>query len=150
VREADRTSGPHVIKKVPKAGKAFLIVEEKNTWQEARTACQQIGGDLAKLNNYEDYDLINSFYKSEDYTWFWIGGYQGGTGPDWWENFEWLSGEPIPWKFQYWNTAHPNIPGRKCLVLTYEENGRRNGDTNKNSLASCNCNSLPKGYICEV
>jgi len=145
---------------VSKAGKAFLIIEDEKekTWEGARTACRRIGGDLARLLFHEDYDLIDSIYKGavDPPSWYFIGGYLGGTGPNFKDNYIWNTGEAISMKFQYWtNIPEPDIKSHDCLVLSYGYT-RRNGDRNKNALTTSPCDQTNRakkglqGYICEV
>jgi len=159
-READGTGGPHAIEKVSKAGNVLLFFKEKKTWEEARWACRNIGGDLARLDHYEDIDLIDSIYQIGHSSlsahhfaaFYWIGGYLGGTGANMKDNYVWVTGEPISSKFQYWLSWEPD--GDECLILFYPyESPRRNGDKNKNGLATKYCDYTGyalEGYVCEV
>jgi len=165
-REAEGTGGTRVYKKASVAGKTYLIVmgensgafaKEPRNWKEARAACQRLSGDLAELHKYKDFDLLESILQGEpNIALFWVGGYLNGTGPNFKENFIWNSGEPIPFKFQYWINYAPDYKKNDCLALSHYANGitRRNGEKGKTTLDTYPCGTpfsyRDSGYICEV
>jgi len=152
-READG-NGPLVVETV-EAGKVFLVVKERRTWKDARAACKRMGGDLAELPYYKDFERLNSISESEDYHWFWLGGYLNETGPNWKEKFIWNSGEPIPYEYLYWRTDsfdEPNAKRYNCLVLTFGPSlKKRNGEHSRVVLGTLRCDgNNSHSYICEI
>jgi len=152
-------NGPPKIQKVSAAGKAFVIfIEKLINRKDARTACTRIGGALATLKNYKDFDLISSIFQGDPNIayWFWLGGRLNGTGPNWREKYIWDSGEPIPSSFLYWWSSEPDSKSKDCLMLRMNKRESyvlRNGVNNKNALATHKCDlerSAIDGYICEV
>jgi len=155
-READGTGGIRVLKKAS-VEKTYLVIKELRNWKEARAACQRLSGDLAELHKYKDFDLLESILQGEpNIALFWVGGYLNGTGPNFKENFIWNSGEPIPFKFQYWINYAPDYKKNDCLALSHYANGitRRNGEKGKTTLDTYPCGTpfsyRDSGYICEV
>jgi len=169
IREAEPLKISH-----GKVTKTYIIYQKKNiglSWKDARASCKEQNGDLATLKNYKDFDLIASILKDKpDYDGhLWLGGYLNGAGPNWKANYVWISGEPIPVNFGYWKYKQayfdyekdpgdnddkeyePLVKERGCLILAFKS-VRRNGEKNKNALATETCNYSDwkiDGYVCE-
>jgi len=158
IRKADGNSPI----KVSEATKSFLIFKQHGIiWKDARAACKMLGGDLAMLHKYEDFDLIASKFqgyphRNRDYGYYhWLGGYLNGTGPNWKEKFIWNSGEPIPSSFRYWHRGAPYSKSYDCTNLYSYLDSKlvlQNGETKKNGLNAVPCDYVSgmDGYICEV
>jgi len=154
IREADG-NGPVKVEQLV-TEKNLLIFIKKNmgiSWKDARTACKNIGGDLASLKDYKDFDLIASMFQGEPYRyWFWVGGHFNGTVPNWSDNIFWNSGEPIPVNFQYWVAGDPSYRYSDCVFLyNYPTVTRQNGDKSRTALGNWPCyKATAHGYVCEV
>src|SRR5579859_1726942 len=74
-------------------GHAFEVIAAPNgiSWDDARSAAQAMGGDLASITSAAENDFVFSLVDNETYWWQfnssqaigpWIGGYwTGGSGP---------------------------------------------------------------------
>merc|ERR1712002_43355 len=99
-------------------GKTYVYIHRKETWENARTACQGLGGDfklngdLASILSYKEYDRILDKLPTDECDYIWIGARwkEELTGT---ENFKhnwfWLTGEPLPFNHARWyNAAEPS------------------------------------------
>jgi len=122
-------------------------VKKKITWEKARAACQQKGGDLAVLTTYQAIDAIAPFtsFKNEKYGEYWVGATNPSKKK---ENWKWLSGEPIPLSFEKWGQGESRRqqPNGKEDCLAYC-NG--SGDSSV-GLCDWGCENSADGYICQI
>jgi len=127
--------------------KSYVVIKESLFWDEGRQKCNELGGDLASVFTYKEFEgMIQNIRFDKVRWWIWLGGQLKGPDPvnDWF----WVSGEPIPSKFGKWkNDGKKNIePEAKgpislngdCVVIRRDGNRREN---NGPSLATVPCNS---------
>merc|ERR1712121_463245 len=78
--------------------KSYVLVLGSKGWNAARTACQDIGGDLASPISYKEFDGIVAAVKSSratgDAQYVWVGASK--TGDDITTGLTWITGEPLP------------------------------------------------------
>ena len=61
-------------------GKTYVYINEKKTWTKARTACKALGGDLASILSYEEYDKIKEILtNATECKYIWIGAERTGV-----------------------------------------------------------------------
>merc|ERR1711942_34961 len=94
----------------PVEGKTYVYINEKKTWTKARTACKALGGDLASILSYEEYDKIKEILtNATECKYIWIGAERTGSEEDKKHNWFWLTGEPLPFNHAKWySAAEPN------------------------------------------
>ena len=64
----------------PVEGKTYVYINEKKTWTKARTACKALGGDLASILSYEEYDKIKEILtNATECNYIWIGAKRTGV-----------------------------------------------------------------------
>ena len=105
------------------------------TWEEAKAACEAMGGHLATVTSEEEQQKLN-LYNAGNHK-LWIGGYKNTEG-----QWCWVTGEP--WKYENWGDGEPNnssnvVAGESCVAMWPEK---------WNDLANSNVYEQ-SGYICE-
>jgi len=101
-------------------GKCFAVLDEvRRNWMDARNLCQQIGGDLARVDSAntfrEIYKYIREFGLSAD---VWLGGTDQASEGDW----LWTEGDRVERGMPFWGLSHS--------VLGYKQNPDKNKDLN--------------------
>lgn len=90
-----------------------MVVNESLIWEEARTSCLSLGGDLASVGSEEENNFIKSLGRN-----FWIGGSdlaQEGT-------YVWSDG--TDWTYDNWIPGEPNGRTREnCVVANWHGSG---------------------------
>merc|ERR1719431_1119489 len=92
LRIADSTSIPVNNNHLIVAGcKTYILVNEKNTWEDGRKICVKMGGDIASINTIKDQKLIlddmkTAFPNQEMY-------FLGAKGDG--KMFKWVTGERL-------------------------------------------------------
>merc|ERR1712126_127920 len=121
-RQDDQT----VTKMFRVGGKSYVLGLEAKTWQEARAACKNLGGDLASSISYKEFDGIVAAAKASKTKdnpknkWafcVWVGAYRnkGNTGNNGWK---WITGEPLSSKYAKWY-AHGVDSDRYAFIETH-------------------------------
>ena len=111
-------------------------------WHDARSTCQNMGGDLAIIKSAEENGFIFNLMKNAQVTGYgaWIGLYQK---PD--TSFYWLDGTPITAGYSAWSRGEPNNVYPKgpinCVRMQTWDKGR--WDDFHCELASCYRNKAP-------
>jgi len=78
-------------------------------WADARTECQNLGGDLASVTSVGVQSVLFNLENEED---VWTGGNDLSDS----ETFSWIGGED--WTYDNWNTNQPNhIEGQDCVKM---------------------------------
>ncbi len=113
----------------------YKIFYDTLTWEEAKSACEAMGGHLATVTSEEEQQKLNS-YNGGNHN-LWIGGYKNADG-----QWCWVTGEP--WEYENWGDGEPNnssnvVAGESCVAMWPEKwNDLANSNTYEQS-----------GYICE-
>ncbi|WP_158398641.1 lectin-like protein [Faecalibacterium prausnitzii] len=113
----------------------YKIFYDTLTWEEAKAACEAMGGHLATVTSEEEQQKLN-LYNAGNHK-LWIGGYKNTEG-----QWCWVTGEP--WKYENWGDGEPNnssnvVAGESCVAMWPEK---------WNDLANSNVYEQ-SGYICE-
>ena len=130
-------------------GKTFALSKKSTyNWDEARTFCQQLGGDLATFPNIKNFKLVVAqFPKSSDYRpWIRVGGKRSGqdTKNKIKTDMYWVTGENIPITYPGWR-LRSREPDSQMTVILYPTGGK----DNKPSLASIGVSSRYRA-LCQV
>ena len=75
----------------------YRFFSSDKTWDEARSHCQNLEGELASVTSFETNDFLTTFTREE----CWIGGYTE-NGDTW----QWTDGSP--WGYTNWASGEPN------------------------------------------
>lgn len=119
----------------PNGEHQYKIFYDTLTWEEAKAACEAMGGHLATITSEEEQQELNS-YNGGNHN-LWIGGYKNTDG-----QWCWVTGEP--WKYENWGEGEPNnssnvVADESCVAMWPEKwNDLANGNIYEQS-----------GYICE-
>ena len=119
----------------PSGEHQYKIFYDTLTWEEAKSACEAMGGHLATVTSEEEQQKLNS-YNGGNHK-LWIGGYKNADG-----QWCWVTGEP--WEYETWGDGEPNnssnvVAGESCVAMWPEKwNDLANGNIYEQS-----------GYICE-
>lgn len=119
----------------PSGEHQYKIFYDTLTWEEAKAACEAMGGHLATITSEEEQQELNS-YNGGNHN-LWIGGYKNTDG-----QWCWVTGEP--WKYENWGEGEPNnssnvVADESCVAMWPEKwNDLANGNIYEQS-----------GYICE-
>ncbi|XP_053302318.1 C-type lectin domain family 6 member A [Pleuronectes platessa] len=132
----------------PHGGKCYFFSSVKLTWNESRTQCKSMRGDLVVINSREEQRLLESKVREkmdnfEDM--FWIGLTDSENEGEWlWVDDTrldpsltfWREGEP-----NNWNVENPD--GQDCVRM-----GEKDGPKNLKTWFDRSCES-PQKSICE-
>ena len=119
----------------PSGEHQYKIFYDTLTWEEAKSACEAMGGHLATITSQEEQKMIESLNTQNSK--LWIGSYKNSAG-----QWCWVTGEP--WKYQNWGDGEPNnssnvVADESCVaVWPVKWNDLANSNTYEQS-----------GYICE-
>ena len=119
----------------PSGEHQYKIFYDTLTWEEAKAACEAMGGHLATITSEEEQQKLNS-YNGGNHN-LWIGGYKNADG-----QWCWVTGEP--WEYENWGEGEPNnssnvVADESCVAMWPEKwNDLANGNIYEQS-----------GYICE-
>ena len=105
------------------------------TWEEAKLACEQLGGHLVTITSSEEQDFIESLDSTTCIgEWsVWIGlSRPEGTGP-----WTWITGEP--YEYTHWANNEPSGDG-SCIAMRTKNYGYGWNDADANT---------PFAYVCE-
>lgn len=105
------------------------------TWEEAKLACEQLGGHLVTITSSEEQDFIESLDSTTCIgEWsVWIGlSRPEGTGP-----WTWITGEP--YEYTHWADTEPSGDG-SCVAMRTKNYGYGWNDADANT---------PFAYVCE-
>ncbi|XP_074518048.1 type-2 ice-structuring protein-like [Halichoeres trimaculatus] len=92
----------------------FRYEARKLTWHEAEGNCRSLGGHLASLHSYNEYQLVQSLITPSGNPSAWLGGSDALQEGVW----EWTDGTTF--QYRNWCTAQPDNWGNEdCLQMSY-------------------------------
>jgi len=131
----------------------YKFVDKELNWLSARRKCLDLGGDLAVILSYAEFDqvakiLLAAMHKSV----VWLGAHRIGPAADFKTNWHWVTGEPLSVKFRKWynsydgESKHPH-KGADCEAAYMQ----REGDYKEGNGPSIGCvsKSYTASYLCE-
>ena len=137
---------------VPVSGKAYLYLPSKLNWNDAREACRDLGGDLAVIGTYREFEeIIPSLVQYNTHGGLiWVGAKL--RGKDLMNDWYWVSGEPLSTKFKKWinkngKITEPDVLSHDCAVIIMRGNEREN---NGPSLATIPCSTSARISLCQI
>ncbi|CAL1543038.1 unnamed protein product [Lymnaea stagnalis] len=102
----------------PNSDNCYFIQLDMQTWLDARTSCQNEGGDLASITSVQEQFYLSARLMSFTANFFWIGANDRAT-----ENgFQWSDSSPF--SFLNWNTGQPNNAQDSDCVALMKQTGR--------------------------
>ena len=136
-------------------GKTYFLIKEAKSWDNARRTCQGLGGDLAVVMSYNDFDALGRKLFSEGLlekgVWPWVGGKINGN--DYKNDWYWVSGEPLSSKNAKFinngevNTEPESYGGGDCVIIRDDGNRREN---NGPSFATVYCTGTQRPFLCQA
>merc|ERR1711872_130052 len=97
----------------------YRMYLELHSWSDAESKCQQVGGHLASIHNYNEHEFI--FKLANNHT-VWIGGSDEGNIKNW----TWSDG--TKWQYTNWNKNEPNNYNNEeeCAEISDDYEGKWN------------------------
>lgn len=126
-------------------GNYFKLYDSSMTWNQAKVACEQLGGYLVTITSSKEQSFVQSLIEESSKHYIWIG---GSLDKD--RVFHWVTNEDTT--YQYWEEGQPNNGGGcedKVMIYsplaTKKECGPWNDAPNDDSLSEQGY----YGFICE-
>lgn len=125
-------------------GNCYLFVDSEKYWDEARTYCWNMGGEMLYVQNGQTMDFIKSVLNSRELNWSNNGVWNGASdlrGKGW----EWTTGKSLTYK--YWAPGEPS----KLLNIFSIENCAcmRRSDNWRWHDYHCHLNGYEYKFICQ-
>jgi len=154
IREEDavqtkRAADVSVQKTFKVEGKFYIFINQKKSFDQARSVCNELGGDLASILSYKEFDGIISKLELISKKLVWVGAKLRGS--DLMNDWEWLTGEPLPIKFRKWRRnddgtiREPDLLTHNCALIAFQENLN-----NEPHLATVPCTGSPRNFLCQI
>jgi hypothetical protein len=122
----------------------YLVVNEKQIWHVARSACQNMGGDLATITSLETFNRLLEFLKKSfpNNMHYWVGAEKQDKTSEW----TWTSGEPLIGAMTSGSTSVHSSSSNGCMVM----HPAVKSYVGSPGLCIHNCFSNQHPYICEI
>jgi len=130
----------------------YKFVDKPQNWDNARRKCLDMGGDLAVILSYAEFDqvakiLLAALHKSN----LWLGARK--IGSDYKTSWHWVTGEPLSTKFRKWYNSydeqkHDPSRAETCQAVAMH----RDGDYREGNGPSLVCASkaVASPFLCEM
>ncbi|MGR0481983.1 MAG: thrombospondin type 3 repeat-containing protein [Candidatus Electronema sp. V4] len=118
----------------PNNGNAYQQFDAPLSWNDAKSACEGLGGHLATITDQTENDWVSSnMWTGVDYVWL------GGTDQEQEGEWRWITGEP--WSYTDWYPNEPNNSGNEDHLMMRERyiSGSWNDDSGYKAFP----------YVCE-
>ncbi|KAL9965910.1 hypothetical protein ACROYT_G029773 [Oculina patagonica] len=92
------------------------------SWSDARTTCQNLGGDLAIVRSEDENNFIRDLVRNQQtvQVWgAWIGLYRKSD-----TKFYWIDGTPLEGQYSAWASGQPSYLHEKCVHTLYDKLNR--------------------------
>jgi len=130
----------------------YKFVDKPQNWDNARRKCLDMGGDLAVILSYAEFDqvakiLLAALHKSD----LWLGARK--IGSDYKTSWHWVTYEPLSTKFRKWYNSydeqikHPSRAETCQAVAMHRDGDYREG--NGPSLI-CASKAVATPFLCEM
>lgn len=83
-------------------GHWYKVIEEKKTWDEAKSYCENLGGHLGTITSQEEQDFIFNLTKEFEVNGHWLGGTDSIEEGNW----TWINSDK--WSYTNWDIGEPN------------------------------------------
>ena len=143
----EKISGYIPEKSLEFGGHYYTLFNDDLTWEEAKNACERMGGHLVTVTSNEENEAVKTLASNGTKSLYWIGAYGDGKG-----NWKWVGNEAFT--FTAWADRQPSNKNEKYAHIY----GRSEAGTNKvgkwNDVASSKSETSfysvkNIGYICE-
>ena len=84
-------------------GHTYVVVDERLSWEEAKKACEEMGGHLVILETAEEAAYVESLVAKGTKVFYWLGGTDKGYGVN---DYHWINGEPLT--YENWANGQPD------------------------------------------
>uniref|UniRef100_A0A667YUP9 C-type lectin domain-containing protein n=1 Tax=Myripristis murdjan TaxID=586833 RepID=A0A667YUP9_9TELE len=128
----------------PHRNKCYRFLTEKLNWDQSRSRCEKLGGQLVKIDSKDEQVRVALFSTQQNK--FWIGLTDQETEDEW----LWVDGSRLDKRFDsFWSGKEPdnwkgtNSDGEDCATM-----GEKGGAAGLKSWFDRDCNKLQKS-ICE-
>ena len=106
---------PEATEPVQAAEPSYQLIFGDVTWEEARDACQELGGHLATVKSDKELENIIALVEEKGASFIWLGAYRGGDG-----TWYYVTGEPMT--YGVWDTNEPSAfdgdgTAENCLLM---------------------------------
>ncbi|XP_074518064.1 type-2 ice-structuring protein-like [Halichoeres trimaculatus] len=95
------------------SGRYFLYVPKEMSWQEADNNCRRMGGLLASVDTYNEYQHIRSLMSNSGAGSVWLGSFYS------FDAGRWVWSDGTPFKRQHWCSQPYNTGTQRCLLMNY-------------------------------
>ena len=108
----------------------FLLPRNRHSdpqMSDARTICQNLGGDLAIIRSQDENNFITDLVRNKvtGQSWgAWIGLHKDADGM-----FYWIDGTPLTGQYSAWASGEPNFVYHKCVHTAIYREGKWNDNT---------------------
>ena len=96
----------------------YNVVDTPNVeWSDARTTCQNLGGDLSIIRSQNENNFTLELLKKQKTVTFygaWLGLYRKQSAGD---AFYWIDDTPLTGQFSAWAKGEPNQVQEKCVHM---------------------------------
>ena len=122
-------------------------------WSDARTTCQNLGGDLAIIRSQDENSFtLELLKKQKTVTLYgaWLGLYRKPSAGD---AFYWIDDTPIAGQFSAWANGEPNQVQEKCVQIYGTSNKQGKWNDKECSLTDAEKSEAPvvlcqKRFMC--
>nr|XP_002731685.1 PREDICTED: uncharacterized protein LOC100368870 [Saccoglossus kowalevskii] len=120
------------------SGTCFIIQHQELRWNDARSKCQDLGGDLAVLDKINVQEAVNALAVGGKSLWIGLHDLAIDGQPFWVDpGMYYNSSKVYPWA-----ASDNNTPDRDCVLASENQNGAFEWQYN-------NCES-PREFLCEI
>lgn len=125
----------------------YVYVKTAKRWDEARKQCKVLGGDLAVITTYKEFDAIAE--QLPKHAFVHVGG-QLESRNDWKNGWRWISGEPLAYEDARWGGVQPepDIYTQNKLVVRIADYPRRLGGKGPAFYSVFADNESP--FLCQI
>ena len=122
-------------------GNHYLVVRNSEvSWQEAKEACEELGGHLVTITTKEESNFLLTLINSTSDFSYYMGGYRFCS-----DGWEWITGEP--WGFTDWRYDQPDNVANSQAFLRIVYSSRYGWHYDWDDIDGNTSEST--GYICE-
>ena len=109
-------------------------------WSDARTTCQNLGGDLAIIRSQDENNFVRDLINQQTVQdrGAWIGLYRKADHDN---KFYWIDDTPLAGQYSAWASGEPNDQAEKCVHILLTGSKKKYGKWNDNK---CNLSEEDK------
>ncbi len=125
-------------------GHTYKVIDDKMTWEEAKVACEDMGGHLVTITSAEEQEVIESLMEENYLVGYFIGGYMENN------SLHWITGEKV--SYTNWYPGEPSVTDGEtiCELYTSYLVGHIGSTSDAYRWNNINNDAEGRGYICEI